>query len=59
MLESHLKPGNQKLGEDKADLEYGKSITDGCIDWETTDAALKKLAGKLRDFRASISQNYV
>ena len=59
MLESHLNAGNQKLGDDKSTLEYGKSITDGCIDWQTTDTALKKLAGKLREFRDSVSQNYV
>ncbi len=58
MLESHLKGGNQKLTADKSQLEYGKSITDGCIDWETTDAALTKLADRLRNFRNSVAQNY-
>ncbi|PID61233.1 MAG: 3-deoxy-7-phosphoheptulonate synthase [Gammaproteobacteria bacterium] len=43
MLESHLKGGNQKLG-DPRELEYGVSITDKCIDWETTAALLKELA---------------
>jgi len=52
MLESHLKAGNQKLTDDKSDLEYGKSITDGCIDWQTTEDALTKLADKLRAFKA-------
>jgi 3-deoxy-7-phosphoheptulonate synthase len=33
MLESHLNAGNQPL---HADLDYGVSITDPCIDWETT-----------------------
>jgi len=59
MLESHLKAGNQKLTDDKSLLEYGKSITDGCIDWETTEAALLKLSDKLREFRNSPSQSYV
>jgi len=58
MLESHLKAGNQKLTKDKSQLEYGKSITDGCIDWETTEASLIKLANQLKEFRASDSQNY-
>ena len=58
MLESHLLAGNQKLTNDKSQLEYGKSITDGCISWETTDTALTKLADKLRVFRNSIGQNY-
>lgn len=48
MVESHLKWGNQKLTEDKADLEYGVSITDACIDWETTETALREMAEKLR-----------
>lgn len=48
MLESHLKAGNQKLTNDKSALEYGKSITDGCIDWNTTEQALTSLADKLR-----------
>lgn len=51
MLESHLKEGNQKLTADKAQLEYGKSITDGCISWEVTTAALTQLTEKLRDYK--------
>ena len=58
MLESHLVSGRQDLGEDKSALTYGQSITDGCIDWTTTEKALLKLAQKLRQFRASVSQNY-
>ena len=51
MLESHLEAGNQKLGDDQAKLEYGKSITDGCIDWQTTESALIKLHHKLASIR--------
>jgi len=36
MLESHLREGNQKL-VNAQDLEYGVSITDACIDWQTTE----------------------
>ena len=39
MLESHLNEGNQSLG-DPADLKYGVSITDACINWETTEELL-------------------
>ena len=53
MVESHLKAGNQKLTDDKSDLEYGMSITDGCIEWSTTKEALTSLADKLRDFKQS------
>lgn len=51
MLESNLLPGNQKLGDDKSTLEYGKSITDGCIDWPTTEKTLTELAEKLANAR--------
>ena len=37
MLESNLKAGNQKVVNGRAGLEYGVSITDACIDWETTE----------------------
>lgn len=49
MLESHLKEGNQKLTANPADLEYGVSITDACIDWETTERLLRNLHAKLGD----------
>ncbi len=39
MLESHLKEGNQKLSK-KEDLQFGRSITDACIDIETTKELL-------------------
>ena len=39
MLESHLKEGNQKLLK-KEGLEFGRSITDACIDIETTKELL-------------------
>ena len=37
MLESHINEGNQKLTGHLEDLEYGVSITDECISWETTE----------------------
>jgi 3-deoxy-7-phosphoheptulonate synthase len=39
MLESHLSEGNQKPAA--AGLKYGVSITDGCIDWATTEHLLR------------------
>jgi 3-deoxy-7-phosphoheptulonate synthase len=39
MLESNLRAGSQKLG-DPARLEYGVSITDGCIGWDQTEDLL-------------------
>jgi 3-deoxy-7-phosphoheptulonate synthase len=43
MVESHLKGGRQDIPADLSQLEYGKSVTDGCIDWETTEQALLEL----------------
>jgi len=40
MLESFLKTGNQPLTEDISTLQYGVSITDPCLDWETTETIL-------------------
>lgn len=41
MLESNLKAGRQPIPEDPRQLEYGVSITDGCIGWETTEELLQ------------------
>jgi len=42
MLESNLHEGNQKL-IDVADLKHGISITDACIDWDTTEGLLTEM----------------
>ena len=45
MIESHLVEGNQKAdGKKREELVYGQSITDACINWDTTDAVLNQLA---------------
>lgn len=49
MVESHLKGGRQDIPADLNDLEYGKSVTDGCIDWETTEKALLEMHETLKD----------
>ncbi|MHA1176703.1 MULTISPECIES: 3-deoxy-7-phosphoheptulonate synthase [unclassified Psychrobacter] len=49
MIESHLKGGNQKLTADLSQLEYGKSITDGCLDWDSTVTALHNLRDMVKD----------
>ncbi len=48
MLESHLKEGNQKLVTADT-LEYGVSITDACIDWETTESLLLEMDQALNE----------
>lgn len=40
MLESHLFPGKQILGDNPKDLRYGVSITDACIGWEETESLI-------------------
>lgn len=47
MLESNLVAGNQKTSSDKSKLIYGQSVTDPCIDWETTQKIIREAAEKL------------
>ena len=51
MLESHLKAGNQAIPKDLSSLEYGVSITDPCIDWQSTEALLRRLNRSLQTVR--------
>ena len=44
MIESHLHAGSQSFPRPLNELEYGVSITDGCIDWPTTQACLRRVA---------------
>ncbi len=50
MIESNLQAGNQPFPQAKENLKYGVSITDGCIDWASTEelvwAAHAALGGK-------------
>jgi 3-deoxy-7-phosphoheptulonate synthase len=41
MIESFLEPGRQDLG---GTLTFGKSVTDGCVGWDTTEDLLRRLA---------------
>ena len=50
MIESHLVAGRQDLVAGK-ELTYGQSITDGCIDWESSEAVLEELAAAVRERR--------
>ena len=47
MLESHLHEGKQSSEQPADKMQYGVSITDACIDWQTTETLLRKLAGRL------------
>ncbi|MGE5857690.1 MAG: 3-deoxy-7-phosphoheptulonate synthase, partial [Solirubrobacterales bacterium] len=54
MMESFLVAGRQDLASD-APLVYGQSITDACIDWDTTVLALDRLASAVRKRREEAS----
>jgi 3-deoxy-7-phosphoheptulonate synthase len=41
MLESNLEAGNQPIPHDRSKLRYGVSVTDPCIDWQTTEEVLR------------------
>jgi 3-deoxy-7-phosphoheptulonate synthase len=47
MLESNLVAGNQSFPKPLDQLVRGQSITDSCIDWETTEELLREAAGML------------
>ncbi len=48
MIESNIGAGNQKINEDRSKMQYGVSITDKCIDWETTEKTLLDMNEKLK-----------
>lgn len=45
MLESHLVDGQQKIS---AQMQYGQSVTDGCLGWEKTQKLLLETANTMR-----------
>nr|MBF0685870.1 3-deoxy-7-phosphoheptulonate synthase [Pseudomonas sp.] len=49
MVESHLGWGNQSIPKDLSELKYGVSVTDACIDWDTTEKAVLHMHAKLKD----------
>ncbi|OUR88426.1 3-deoxy-7-phosphoheptulonate synthase [Gammaproteobacteria bacterium 42_54_T18] len=49
MVESNINWGNQKLKSNLSEMKYGVSVTDACIDWETTEKSVKEMRDKLKD----------
>ncbi len=47
MLESNLFAGNQPFPQPRAQLRYGVSITDACIDWPSTEALVREIHAAL------------
>ena len=56
MVESHLVGGRQDL-VDKNALVYGQSITDGCIDWDTSVQVLARLSEAVKNRRKVAAQS--
>jgi 3-deoxy-7-phosphoheptulonate synthase len=56
MIESHLVAGRQDLIPGQP-LVYGQSVTDGCIDWESSLKVLDALAESVRERRRTLLQN--
>jgi 3-deoxy-7-phosphoheptulonate synthase len=48
MIESFIEAGNQPIPDDHSRLKYGCSITDACVDWQTTEHMI-------RDARAALA----
>lgn len=47
MVESNLGSGSQPFPQPREKLRYGVSITDGCIDWATTEALVREIHAAL------------
>lgn len=50
MIESHINAGNQSSDMPLNEMAYGVSITDACIDWETTETLLRRCQKELIPF---------
>ena len=46
-LDYNLEAGNQPFPQPREKLRYGVSITDGCIDWATTEALVREIHATL------------
>lgn len=47
MMESNINEGKQSIPANLDELSYGVSVTDPCVNWETTDRVLRAAAAKL------------
>lgn len=50
MIESHLNEGSQSADLPLSEMKYGVSITDACIDWDTTENLLRRAHKELIPF---------
>ncbi len=49
MIESNLHPGNQPIPKDLSQLKHGVSVTDACVDWETTQRMILEAHDRLAE----------
>lgn len=56
MVESNIVAGKQSV-KPGVPLVYGQSITDGCIDWPTTEATLLRLADSVTARRTALNRS--
>lgn len=57
MIESHINEGKQSVpAEGPAALKYGVSITDACVNWDTTTAMFEELSNAVKTRRAAAKQ---
>jgi 3-deoxy-7-phosphoheptulonate synthase len=49
MMESNLNFGKQSIPADLSELKYGVSVTDECIDWESTEDVLRDFSAKIKE----------
>ncbi|KAK7203743.1 3-deoxy-7-phosphoheptulonate synthase [Myxozyma melibiosi] len=55
MIESNINPGKQNAAT-RDQLQYGVSITDGCVSWEDTVPMLEDLAAAVRERRQKVAE---
>lgn len=53
MVESNIGAGSQSIPANLCDLKYGISVTDACIDWATTESAVRKMRDTIQQHLAS------
>jgi 3-deoxy-7-phosphoheptulonate synthase len=53
MIESNLVAGRQDIVPGQP-LTYGQSVTDACVDWDTSVRMLDHLAAAVRDGREAV-----
>ncbi|WP_119343975.1 hypothetical protein [Facilibium subflavum] len=49
MIESNLNEGSQPLEQFHYKMKYGVSVTDGCINWLTTETLLRQIHNGMND----------